>query len=476
MVAQHLRAAERLPPGDARRSVHERAAARLVAADTSVAEAPSLRRWRSELLQWAQFVPFLVDDATEVQLSRSGRAVIGDALERLSALDAAAETSLESAERGVHLLDSLDPSVRSVADTHISEVTNRRAPTMCDILQQLTASHAADDSVRGIDNWRLRFAFSQQTSTATLDRLLAAVDERTDLARSWYRHRAARLGGRYADRRIGPEIPAVPLATDALLVAAALGAAVPELGADAERAAARIRPGATNEVVFEADGRLSATVDHRPTARGRLMVAHELGHTVHALRASSHGAPGALVGETVACLTAAITGIRLADRPTADRAAAALAVGDMMVEELFVSALVCRFEDEMQREVRGGGELTVASLDDTWLRLHRQLFGEVIEVPAIIGSQWARLSSLAMQPGHAVSYVWATVLALAVQSRLFRGDSLDSRQLVAAIERGAMPADELPVTLGFADDAWIDVGIEALDNVLDRLRAADTTA
>jgi oligoendopeptidase F len=446
----------------------------LIAADPSVAEAPSLRRWRSELLQWARFVPFLVDDATEAQLSTSGRAAISGALTELAALDSAAETSIEAAECGVHLLDSLDRNVRSTADARISEVTSRRAPTMCDILQRLTASHAADDQARGIDSWRVRFALSQQTSTATLDHLLAAVNERADLARSWYSHRAVRLGARYADRRIGPPVPPMSLADDAVLVAAALGSVVPELGSDAERAAARIRPGATNEVVFEADGRLSATVDHRPTARGRLMVAHELGHTVHALRASSDGAPGALVGETMACLAAIIAGLRLADDPTVDHAAATLAVGDMMVEELFVSALVCQFEDEAQRAVRGGGKLTVAFLDGTWLRLHRQLFGEVIEVPAIIGSQWARLSSLAMQPGHAVSYVWATVLALAVQSRLLDGESAEGRRLVAAIERGAMPADELPVMLGFANDSWVDVGLDALDGVLAKLCAADT--
>jgi oligoendopeptidase F len=344
---------------------------------------------------------------------------------------------------------------------------------MADILQRLTESHAADDVARGIDNWRLRFALSQQTSTSTLDRLLAAVEQRTDSARSWYAHRANRVGSRYADRRVGVAVPAVPLATDALLVAGALADVVPSLRCDTERAAARIRPGTTNEVVFEADGRLSATVDHRPTARGRLMVAHELGHTVHALRASSESAPGALIGETMGCLTALIAGLQLASS-SVDRAAT-LAVGDMVVDELFVSALVCRFEDEIQREVRSGATLTAALLDSAWVRLHQELYGDVIDVPPVIGSQWARLSSLAMHPGHAVSYVWATVLALAVQSRMLDDNYAEADRLTLAMDRGAMPADELPTMFGFDGDSWITAGLDSLDEVLGSLRAVDAS-
>jgi oligoendopeptidase F len=183
-----------------------------------------------------------------------------------------------------------------------------------------------------------------------------------------------------------------------------------------------------------------------------------------------------LVGETMACLTAIVAGLRFTDNKIGERTAAVLAVGDMVVDELFISALVCRFEDEIQRTVRDGGILTVELLDSTWLALHEQLFGDAVEVSAVIGSQWARLPSLAMHPGHAVSYVWATVLASAVQSRLLDGASQSVDRLVAAIDRGAVPADELPGLLGFVDDSWIAAGLDALEEMLGKLRAADTPA
>lgn len=468
IVVQHLHAAERFPPGDLRRAARERAAARLVAGDIDLADFPSLRKWRDDLRQWATFVPYLVDDAAEAELSRSGHAVITAAVDALDALDADPLTSLGAAEHGVHLLDSPDPAQRARADAIISVITDRRAPVMCTALQQLTVAHAADDAARGITNWRLRFALSQQTSTEVLDHLLAAVAERIDAARSWYVHRVAIIGSCYADRRVLPPINPATLQDDALLVAGALTATLPQLQVDALRAAARIRPGATNEVVFETDGRLSATVDHRPTARGRLMVAHELGHAVHAMRATSERPPGALVGETVGCTAALLAGMHIAGQQGDERAAAALAVGDMLVDELFLSAVVCRFEDEIQRHVRDGHTLTVELLDDTWLRLQRHLFGDVIDVPVTIASHWSRLSSLAMHPGHAVSYVWATVLALAAHSRL-ADDPACSSQLVEAIDRGAMPADDWAAMLGFFDSSWIAVGLTSLDAILGRL-------
>jgi hypothetical protein len=475
-VAQQLTAADRFPADDPRRAARQRGAARVVAADPGIADSPLLRRWRSDLLLWMQFVPYLASDDVEEQLRREGRAAISAALTELAVLDGSPRTALNSAEHGVRLLESQDPAARASADAEISAVTAYRSAPMTAVLQRLTASHAADDAARGIDNWRLRFALSQQTTTATLDHLLEAVSKRIGTAQEWYAHRGALVGSRYADRRVGPAIATVSLAADAQLVAAAYADAVPEIRAEAERAAARIRPGTTNEVVFEADGRLSATVDHRPTARGRLMVAHELGHAVHALRARSDRAPGALVGETIACLTALMAGLSVRRTAPSDRVASSLALGDMIVEELFVSALVCRFEDEIQRVVRAGGTLHSDHLDQCWYELHRQQFGATTDVPSLVGSQWARLSSLAMQPGHAVSYVWATVLSLAIRSRWSTAGSFDCGPLVCAIDRGAMPADDLPEMLGFAGDSWILAGLDALDDLLAQLRTVPVSS
>lgn len=127
---------------------------------------------------------------------------------------------------------------------------------------------------------------------------------------------------------------------------------MPDLAAAAMTEAGRMRAGRDNRVTAEADGRPSATVVHRPTDRGALMVAHELGHAVHAVMAMGTEPPGALVGETVACWASLVAGRAAVARAMAsgDRAAtvaAAMALGDMLVEEVFVSAAISSFEDRL---------------------------------------------------------------------------------------------------------------------------------
>jgi oligoendopeptidase F len=136
-----------------------------------------------------------------------------------------------------------------------------------------------------------------------------------------------------------------------------------------------------------------------------------------------------------------------------------------LVEELFVSAAVSAFEDSVYELVEQGGA-TVANLDAAWLAVHRSLWGGVVDVPDLIASGWARLPALAVQPGHAFSYVWATVLALAIDAR-HPGDA--GGVIAAAIRAGGIEADELTAVLGFDGDEWIDVGLAALADLLDRL-------
>ena len=136
------------------------------------------------------------------------------------------------------------------------------------------------------------------------------------------------------------------------------------------------------------------------------------------------------------------------------------------MEELFVSGAVSSFEDAVYLLVRNGSGVTVAALDEAWLAVHRELLGSVVEVPAHVGSGWARLPSLATDPGHALSYVWATVLALAIDAR-HAGDA--DGVIARAIVAGGVDADEFTALLGFEGDEWVEAGLGALALQLTRL-------
>jgi len=411
-----------------------------------------------QLDRWSRFVPYLLPDAAEQALAMANRRVIAEQLAALQQLDTNPDTALGAADSALRGLDADDVAARAAADVVAHRVTDRRAPAAAAVLGTLAACHLADDAQRGIDDWRTRFAFVQGTTPAVLATLRDAVAAVAHLSGEWWAIRSPLVGGAYADRRVGLAAAPATLAEHTAAAAAGIGWACPPLATKAVSAAARVVPGADNQVVIEADGRISATVSHRPTPRGSLMVAHETGHTVHALVAQSPDPPGALVGETVACWASLVTGRRSAP----ELPALALALGDTLVEELFVSAAVSAFEDSVYR-LAADGSVTSVALDDAWLAAHTALWAGVVDVPAHVASGWARLPALATDPGHAFSYVWATVLALAIERRHLHDEAGVVR---AAFEAGGIDADQFTALLGFSGTEWIDEGCARLAEVL----------
>lgn len=463
-VVDELKTADRFPVGDPRRSAAQRRVARLVATDLTVADDPRLAGIRAQLRRWAHFAPHLLSDEQETSLARDGRALIDGQLSQLRALDDHEATALSASDDALRNLDADTAAARQHADVAAHVVTDRRAPVSASVLGALAACHLADDRLRGIDDWRTRFAVVQGTTPATLAVLREATQAARGLAAQWWRVRCGVVGGEYFDRRVGLVAPPAALAEHSQAAAVALAATVPALADAALRASGRIVDGVDNQVVIEADGRISVTVAHRPTPRGSLMVAHEIGHALHALESRSPEPPGALVGETVACWSSLVTGQRGVEGPHS--VAMALALGDTLVEELFVSAAVSAFEDSVYACAASGNNVTAEALNSAWLRANRDLMAGAVVVPDLVGSGWARLPALATDPGHAFSYVWATVLALAISAR----HGADEHGLVArAVRAGGVEADEFTALLGFDGDEWIALGLAELEAELSRL-------
>ncbi len=394
---------------------------------------------------------------------------MGELLGRLHRLDADPATSCATVTSFLRGLDAEDADARATADREAHRVTAARAPEVAAVLTGLAGLHAADDRERSIDDWRRRMAVMNGTQVTTLRRVQAAVAAAGAVAAEWRAMRAVVVGGAWSDRRAGLPAPQVKLETHAAVAAAALGAAVPALAGAAVHEAGRVRTGDADRTVVEADGRVSATVNHRPTPRGGLMVAHELGHAVHAALARGTLPPGPLVGETVACWAALVAGLAAVDHAdnAAAAAAAALALGDMLVEELFVSAAVSAFEDSLHAAMPLQ-EVEVGRLNELWRFAHVHALGDEGVVPEDEATGWARLPALATQPGHALAYCWATLLAQAMEARAAT-DPSGRADIAAAVALGGVDADQLVAALGLDVDAWADEGMEALTGLLRRL-------
>ena len=170
-IVEQLRAADRFPPGDARRAAAQRRAARLAAADPAV---PDL---------------LIADEPT---------------------------TALAGSDVALRDLDSHEPATRRAADVLAHRATDHRAPRVAPVLATLAACHLADDQERGIDDWRTRFAIVQGTTPATLAHLRSATGAARGLAQQWMQPRSTVVGGEYCDRRVGLEAPPASLAEHAL--------------------------------------------------------------------------------------------------------------------------------------------------------------------------------------------------------------------------------------------------------------------
>lgn len=383
-------------------------------------------------------------------------------LARLDQLDHGPATRLERVEELLRELDDHDAATRALSDRAAAGLCAARATEMAAVLGELTVGHAADDRARGIDDWRTRSAVLQGTTVVRLRECLDVVRQAQHIARNWYRARAMFAGTAYSDRKVGHGVRGSSLSDHVEAAVAALASHEPALHGAAELAASHAEPGPRNEVRVAADGSLTMVIDVRPTARARLMTAHELGHAVHAIIARAAGAPdvpGALVGETVACWAALACGRRWA-ADADERVAWSLALGDHLVEELFVSALVSEFEDQMQASARRGAPWRASDADAVWYELLGGLYGDTIQLPRWAASGWSRLTSLATDPAYALSYVWATLLALAMPPDV---------QVAALLARGACDADELPALLGIARVDWPQGGVEALETTIDGL-------
>lgn len=433
--------------------------ARAVFHDPSLLDAPSLRSRRHQLRAWSRWAPYLLDDPVETEISRSSAPFLASLLAQLHAMDEpGASTELSRAETLLRTLD--EPTAdRPAGDRAAAAIFAARGPLMAEILHELTAHHAEDDQRRGITDWRLRGAVVDGASLDDVRGCLRATHAARHIAHRWYAARASVIGGSYSDRRLAGAIDDADLEGHASAAAAAFARRLPALASVAVRAAELAVAGPRNEVSVGHDGRITMMVDQRPTARARLMTAHELGHAVHAICARGAGvleAPGVLVAETVACWTASACGGQWARTEGANWA---VALGDHLVNEVFMSAALSEFEDVMQETVRSGTRWTAAAADETWYRVLIELYGSELEVPRWAATGWARHVDLATEPGAPFRYVWATLLALAVA---------DDQRFASVLTR-SVGADELPEALGVNASDWWRAGIEALEATIDGL-------
>jgi len=332
-----------------------------------------------------------------------------------------------------------DPS-REVRRTSAEAVTAALAPglrTRAYIFNTLLQDKAVDDRLRRYPHWLTSRNLSNEASDESVEALVAAVRDRYDLPRRWYRVKARLLGlDRVADydrlASVAEEEPVVPWSEAREVVLDCYDSFSGQLADVARRfldggwvdAPARPgkRPGAFCAYTVPSVHPY-VLLNYTSRRSDVLTLAHELGHGLHAYLAAPQGvfhqSTPLTMAETASVFGETVVFGRLLD--LADSPASRLALLAQNVEgalaTVFRQTAMNRFEESVHTARRQEGELSVERMGELWAESQAELLGDAVEITEGYHTWWSYIPHFIGTPGYVYAYAYGQLLALSVYRR-----------------------------------------------------------
>ena len=332
-----------------------------------------------------------------------------------------------------------DPS-REVRRTSAEAVTAALAPglrTRAYIFNTLLQDKAVDDRLRRYPHWLTSRNLSNEASDESVEALVAAVRDRYDLPRRWYRVKARLLGlDRVADydrlASVAEEEPVVPWSEAREVVLDCYDSFSGQLADVARRfldggwvdAPARPgkRPGAFCAYTVPSVHPY-VLLNYTSRRSDVLTLAHELGHGLHAYLAAPQGvfhqSTPLTMAETASVFGETVVFGRLLD--LADSPASRLALLAQNVEgalaTVFRQTAMNRFEESVHTARRQEGELSVERMGELWAESQAELLGDAVEITEGYLTWWSYIPHFIGTPGYVYAYAYGQLLALSVYRR-----------------------------------------------------------
>ena len=337
------------------------------------------------------------------------------------------------------------------------------------VFNTLLVDKATDDRLRSYEHWLAARNLANEASDESVAALVTAVTGRYELARRWYRLKARLLGiDRLADYdRMAPlavDEEQVDWQAARELVLDAYGSFSPSLGALAGRFfderwidappghgkrggafCAYTVPSVHPYVLLNFTGR----------RRDVLILAHELGHGVHAALAAQQGifqqGTPLTLAETASVFGEALTFGRLLETSPTPAARLALLAEDIegAIATVFRQVAMNRFEQLVHTERREVGELSVERFGELWAQTQTELLGDAVEVTDDYRSWWSYIPHFINTPGYVYAYAYGQLLALSVYERyLAEGAGFEERYLELLRSGGSRSPQELGEIVG----------------------------
>ena len=413
-------------------------------------------------------------------------------------LTSAIEVELEETVTLDTALARLASPSRDVRRESAAAVTRALEPglrTRAFIFNTLLVDKATDDRLRSYDHWLAARNLANEASDESVAALVSAVADRYELARRWYRLKATLLG---IDRLADYDRMA-PLAVDEEqvewhaareLVLDAYSSFSPSLGALAGRFfderwidappghgkrggafCAYTVPSVHPYVLLNFTGR----------RRDVLILAHELGHGLHAALAAPQGifqqGTPLTLAETASVFGEALTFGRLLETSPTPAARLALLAENIegAIATVFRQVAMNSFERLVHTERREVGELSVARFGELWAQTQAELLGDAVEVTDDYRCWWSYIPHFINTPGYVYAYSYGQLLALSVYDRyLAEGSDFEARYLELLRSGGSCSPEELGEIVGIdlADPGFWERGLDLVQRNLEAAEAA----
>ena len=412
---------------------------------------------------------------------------------------------LPDADEPMPLMEALsklqDPD-RELREATAAAVTASLEPdlrTRAFIFNTLLQDKSTKDRLRSYEHWLASRNLANEASDESVEALIDAVVQSYELARRWYRLKAKLLG---LDRlahydRMAPvtdDPRHIPYAEARELVLDCYRGFSPELGDAAEGFFAGDYIDAPPEP-GKRGGAFCAYVvpsvhpyvmlNYTSRSNDVLIMAHELGHGVHAHLARDQGlfqfSTPLTLAETASIFGETIVLERLlGDAPDAAARLSLLAESlDGAVAAVFRQIAMNRFEDRIHERRRTAGELSVDDFASEWLDTQKDLLGDSVEVTDDYGSWWSYVPHFVDTPGYVYAYAYGHLLALSVYRKYKeRGDEFVPSYLELLRAGGSRSPEDLGaiVDVDLTDPGFWQSGLDLIAEQLDAAEAAASEA
>jgi oligoendopeptidase F len=406
--------------------------------------------------------------------------------------DGAEPVSLEVALARLH---SPDRSERAHAAERVTAALAPGLRTRAFVLNTLLADKMVDDRLRGYPHWLASRNLANEASDESVQALITAVRNRSELPRRWYRLKAQLLGlDRLADYDrmavVTEENATVPWSEARDLVQDSYSSFSPALGDlvrrffDEHWIDAPVRPGKRSGAFCAyAVPSVHPYVMLNYTARRRdvLTLAHELGHGVHAALGGRQGifhmATPLTLAETASVFGETIVFGRLLERAETPESRLSLLAESIegSIATVFRQVAMNQFEDRAHTERREQGELSLDRIGELWAQSQEELLGDAVEVTEGYRSWWSYVHHFVAVPGYVYAYAYGQLLALAVYGRYEEeGEAFVPAYLELLEAGGSRSPEELGAIVGIdlADPGFWDRGLALVERQLDEAERA----